>query len=550
MTVERCGYVYNAKNGYGIKIGSSSFPTTSLNLKTTEAGKYKPTKITVTACSADGSKKNLDVKINDSNHTFALSTVFHDFDINMDGNTDLESIELATKNGAVYVKSIVVVFEGEQIKTSLSWSKSECLASAIEHSFPKLTVVPEGLEGITYSSSNENVAEISTTGDITIKGAGTAIITASFSGGSKYDTAESKSYTLHVVNDNYIHDFITYKDLAATSTTYADFSGKQFNSEAVYAGNTSKNTSAISMRTSSSSGIVSTHTGGNIKKVSVIWNSLTTLKNKIDIYAKKDLYTAYGNLFSSLSGDKGYLKGSIEYDSNTKITISGDYQYVGIRSNANTVYLDEIDFAWEPVSDKVSISSVGYSTYYNSAYAYTMPEGVEGYVFYCDDNKDWKLEKAYGSGVIVPAGEPLVLKGTSNNYTLHFTNSSSASLTSQGKNALCGTDLDADLVADDNSYFYALTLDENNAASSVGFYWMNETGSAFTNGAHKVYLKMPKNSADSNVRGFAFEDIINSIESPSVERTKSGRIYDMSGREVKNPSKGLYIENGIRRYYK
>jgi len=62
---------------------------------------------------------------------------------------------------------------------------------------PALTVTPNDLEGITFTSSNEEVATVDASGAVTLIGEGTTTITASFAGNGKYDKAEA-SYTLTV----------------------------------------------------------------------------------------------------------------------------------------------------------------------------------------------------------------------------------------------------------------------------------------------------------------------------------------------------------------
>ena len=69
-----------------------------------------------------------------------------------------------------------------------------------EFAAPTLTVTPEGLQDVKYSSSNTNVATVNeTTGVVTLVGAGEAVIKASFAGTTVYEAAEA-SYTLTVSN--------------------------------------------------------------------------------------------------------------------------------------------------------------------------------------------------------------------------------------------------------------------------------------------------------------------------------------------------------------
>lgn len=183
----------------------------------------------------------------------------------------------------------------------------------------------------------------------------------------------------------------------------------------------------------------------------------------------------------------------------------------------------------------ITVSPAGYATYYNSAKAYTLPTGCEGYVF-----NEGKLQNAYNAGKVVPANEPLVIKAEAGTYVLNFTTSAEETYKSANMNDLEGTDEETALTADGNYYFYALSLNAEKELSSVGFYWMNETGAAFINGAHKAYLKLAKSNA---ARAYVFGDEETAIKSVEAENA-SEAIYDLSGRRVSKALKGLYIING------
>ena len=185
----------------------------------------------------------------------------------------------------------------------------------------------------------------------------------------------------------------------------------------------------------------------------------------------------------------------------------------------------------------VIVSAAGYATYFNSAKAYTLPTGCEGYVFF-----EGKLQNLYNEGDPVPANEPLVIKAEAGTYVLNFTTTEKQSFKSAEMNDLEGTDEETALPADDNYYFYALSLNSAGELNSVGFYWMNGTGAAFTNGAHKAYLKLAKNNG-AGIKAFVFGDEETAIKSVEAENA-SEAIYDLSGRRVSKALKGLYIING------
>lgn len=149
-------------------------------------------------------------------------------------------------------------------------------------------------------------------------------------------------------------DEITAADLTATnSQTYASFTGKTFNSNAVYAGKSAKDYNAIQIRSKNDdSGIVSTTSGGKVKSVTIEFNTNTTANRKVDVYGKNTAYTAAGNLFDAST--KGTLLGSAQYFTTGEnagpiqvVNVDGDFEYVGLRSNSGALYIDKITIEWE-----------------------------------------------------------------------------------------------------------------------------------------------------------------------------------------------------------
>ena len=199
--------------------------------------------------------------------------------------------------------------------------------------------------------------------------------------------------------------------------------------------------------------------------------------------------------------------------------------------------------AVEETGYNLVVSAAGYATYFNSAKAFTMPASMSGYVW-----DEGNIVAVYNSAQVVPANEPLVIKAAAGNYPLWFTTSTSPEETYKikGKNALEGTDVKTDLTDDENYYFYGLSLNKSSEAGSVGFYWMNPTGAAFTNGAHKAYLKLDKSTPAGSqaVKGFPFNGTTTGIEQIEAGADAKNTIYDLSGRRVNKAAKGIYILNG------
>ena len=149
-----------------------------------------------------------------------------------------------------------------------------------------------------------------------------------------------------------VTDVLTYQVLGLGSS-YADFTGKTATSNAVYAGNAMKSSAnAIQLRTTNNnSGIVTTTSGGKVRKITVVWQLSTNQGRKLDVYGKNSAYSAASDLYSS--GSQGTLLTSLEKTAatgtayTTEYTVSGDYEYIGFRSNSGAQYITSITIVWE-----------------------------------------------------------------------------------------------------------------------------------------------------------------------------------------------------------
>ncbi len=141
-----------------------------------------------------------------------------------------------------------------------------------------------------------------------------------------------------------------------SGTGYGDWTGTGA-SGAVYAGKSAGGNDSIQLRTSNNdSGIVTTVSGGKATKIVVKWYSTTTKGRTLDIYGKNSAYTAPTDLYSNSSNTQGTKLGSLEFnkrdtDNKTTLTISGDYEYIGMRSNNGAIFLTSITITWEADGD-------------------------------------------------------------------------------------------------------------------------------------------------------------------------------------------------------
>lgn len=407
---------------------------------------------------------------------------------------------------------------------------------------------------ITYSATKGDWVIDETSGEF-LAGttAGSVTVTATMAESDKY-TGATATCTVKIVDPNQqvYSDVITAEDLVATDTRYKDFSDVTKTSGAVYAGNSAKNNSgSIQLRSSEKSGIVTTTSGGRISQIIITWDSQTTSGRQLDIYGSDEPYTSTADLYDY---KKPIASAIYENESTTsKLTIEGNYPYVGIRSNDGALYIKDITFVWEKVSEPTtgsfSITDAGFATYYTDK-AFVMPENVQGGIVTKANKETNQLTISYNyqPGTVVPAKTPIVLKGEKGDYTVNYTTSEE---TAPAGNMLYGAEnVDADgmtFVKGTNVKYYKLALDND---GKCGFYWGATNGAAFEYTANRAFLAIDITDASQAPASFSLDGdgsttAINGIMNGNDD---SQKIYTVTGvyagKSLNNLPKGIYIVGG------
>ena len=169
-------------------------------------------------------------------------------------------------------------------------------------------------------------------------------LTVDMSKGNKEEAAVSTTVT----------DTLNRATTGITGTNYASWSGKTSESDAVYAGQSAGGNESIQLRSNNSnSGIVTTTSGGYARKVTVTWQSGTSDGRTLDIYGSNTAYTNPTQLYSSST--QGTKLGSIKKGTSTELEITGDYEFIAMRSNSGAMYITEIKIEWQKGGGGVEI---------------------------------------------------------------------------------------------------------------------------------------------------------------------------------------------------
>ena len=172
-----------------------------------------------------------------------------------------------------------------------------------------------------------------------------------------------------------------------------------------------------------------------------------------------------------------------------------------------------------------SAEGANWSTYYNSNANVQVDANTTVYKVTLDGSS---ITLTNTGSKIIKAGEAVVLCSTTSGITLAYT--STASTGDYTDNSLLGSNT---AVTQESGYtYYALA----NLTNGLGFY---KVGSSVTIPANKAYIRV----ASGESRDFYGID----EDTTSVE-LKNGKIevlkyYDLNGRRVEHPTKGLYIVN-------
>lgn len=462
-----------------------------------------------------------------------LGTIVYGTSTELEVKGDYAYIGLRSNSGAMYLTSVSITWDTSasvEPETPVAPNAPTLTASCNFDDAMNVVItnISEGAtvyyttDGSTPSASASNSTVYSKPFEITATTTVNAIA-VNDGGSSEVVTA---TYTKNQVLDSGVTDILTRETtgVESGSTTYTDWSDKKSNSSAVYAGQSASKDGTIQLRSkNSNSGIVSTTSGGKVRKITVEWNSQTTENQVLQIYGNNSPYTSAAELYNTNNNtNQGKLLGEIVCGEST-IFVEENYAYVGLRSKNGAIYLNSVEITWE--------EDVWGSLYYPTDVE--IPTSVKAYIVTAANNNYVTLTQVTGA---LPANTGIIYNGK-------WTEKGSAvsdEANVEG-NLLEGT-VDATNISKE-AYVLAKVDGE------VGFYkaQMNkDEGTAFLNNANKAYLPVDKlPSSVQNAKALKFDFNTTAVENVEVETEGKKVIYDLSGRRVNEMAQpGIYIVNG------
>ena len=343
---------------------------TGLSLNITPTSNVTTTSITLTADAGIANNTPFTLSGNEADYLFDIPLQ------NITAETTLTFTSSAEKRfvvwGATYETAGSDEPGSEETVPSLtqeqfSWSATTATATLPNTFDDQPTLKNTENLAVSYSSSKDEVATIDANGNVTLVGKGETVISATAGDDETYKKT-TVSYTLKVKSAPLapiaggVIDILNQDWTDVTGTNYTDVAAKtaenEGHSNAQYVAQCAGDKSSIQLRSNNNnSGVVSTISGGIVKRVEVEWQNETTAGRILQVYGSNTAYEAATDLYSD--DKKGEFLGEITMGGDETVVDysqwTGDYKYIGLRSKSGAMYLTTITITWLPINSKVTI---------------------------------------------------------------------------------------------------------------------------------------------------------------------------------------------------
>ena len=223
------------------------------------------------------------------------------------------------------------------------------------------------------------------------------------------------------------------------------------------------------------------------------------------------------------------ISGSTVSDKIVTVLLDGTSNCFTIESLSAQVRMDALTVT--PVAEvsayELNVTEVGWATLY-LGYDAVIPADVACYVISEVGAESVQLEEVTG---VIPANTAVIVEAAEGEYTFDVVEDN----TEEIESVMLGTTMNKYIT--EEAYVLGIVDGE------VGLYKAEMNGGVWLNNANKAYLPA---SAGSNAASYSFRfgEGTTGISEVKSENGNVKAIYDLQGRRVENPSKGVYIING------
>ena len=260
----------------------------------------------------------------------------------------------------------------------------------------------------------------------------------------------------------------------------------------------------------------------------------------------------------NLGGGNYNISGDVYVSHTTPFTLGnnafGTQSTLKVHVPVDRSFAFKPEAGWSEYADKIveelKIGPNGYTSYYLENENFEVPAGCTAYIIKnVTQQGSTRFGKttdvAIAAGSVIPKQTGFILKGTAGSTVYYRAGLTGVTEVDVTGNLLVGTATEQEISGAGYKYYLF-----GKGAVGQGFYYQTgRDGNSIKLPAHRAGLKLSASGPDfapAKELIFNFDDAtttgVNTVQ-PAVEK-KNDVIYDLQGRRVTNPSRGIYIVNG------
>ena len=260
----------------------------------------------------------------------------------------------------------------------------------------------------------------------------------------------------------------------------------------------------------------------------------------------------------NLGGGNYNISGDVYVSHTTPFTLGnnafGTQSTLKVHVPVDRSFAFKPEAGWSEYADKIveelKIGPNGYTSYYLENENFEVPAGCTAYIIknvtqQGSTNFGKTTDVAIAAGSVIPKQTGFILKGTAGSTVYYRAGLTGVTEVDVTGNLLVGTAVEKEF----NDAGYKFYLFGKGAVGQGFYYQTGRDGNSIKLSAHRAGLKLSTSGPDfapAKELIFNFDDAtttgINNVQ-PVAEK-KNDVIYDLQGRRVTNPSRGIYIVNG------
>ncbi len=209
---------------------------------------------------------------------------------------------------------------------------------------------------------------------------------------------------------------------------------------------------------------------------------------------------------------------------------NGEYVFIGFNAQ---IYTEKLTWM---IPDGISFTTTdnmdGWRSFYESTKQnYEVDANTTIYTVASKTGESNKVELTAAAGNIIPGQTPVILKTTAGDHKIVLAKTETDA--NLGYNLLKAADGSAAIDG------YRLGYGNIGGENAVGFFKYDGTPAAGT-----VYIASGDVTTSARELGIGFGDDVTAINKVEAKKAENGVFYNLTGQQVAQPTKGLYIVNG------